>query len=95
LVASKNGRKQKLQSPDNSQPTVWFGVAAMQCDNVFNLSQKVEMELFHDEYFRHMMSQLWPADSPDSDDLGIKGRYPTEAYTRGRDTRAPRRPARA
>jgi hypothetical protein len=67
----------------------------MQCVNVFNLSQKVEMELFYGEYFRHMMLQLWPADPLDSDDLGIKGKYPTEAYTRGRDRRAPRRPARA
>jgi hypothetical protein len=88
-------RKQTLQSPNNSQPTIWFGVTAMQCDNVFNLSQKVEMELFHGEYFRHLMSQLWLADPPDGDDLGIKGKYPTEAYTRGHDTRAPRRPARA
>jgi hypothetical protein len=58
---------------NNSLPTIWFGATAMQCDNVFNLSQKVEMELFHGEYFRRMMSQLWPADPPVSDDLGIKG----------------------
>jgi hypothetical protein len=91
----QDARKQKLQSPDNSQPTIWFGVTAMQCVNVFNLSQKVEMELFHGGYFCHMMSQLWSADPSDGGDLGIKGKYPTEAYTRGRDTRAPRRPARA
>jgi hypothetical protein len=88
-------RKPKPINLNNSQATDWFGVTAMQCVDVFNLSQKVEMELLNKEYLPHMMSQLWPAHSQEIHDLGIKGRRFIEAYRRGRDTRAPPQPVRA
>jgi hypothetical protein len=68
-------RNKKPIDLNNSDKINWFRMTSIQCVNVLNLSQKVEMELFHGEYSVRMMSQLWPAHSLDIDDLGIKGRY--------------------
>jgi hypothetical protein len=58
--------KRKLQSKSSihqntTDTSLGISVTSMQCVNVFNLSQIVEVELSRWEYCRHMMSQLWPA----------------------------------
>jgi hypothetical protein len=43
-------RKKKFHPTRCSSTSLGFGLAVAQCDNAFNFSQEVEMELYRGEY---------------------------------------------
>jgi hypothetical protein len=49
-IPNSMDRKKKFHPTRCSSTSLGFGLAVAQCDNAFNFSQEVEMELYRGEY---------------------------------------------